>query len=182
VPWGLPQMGNFGQKRRGFGALPHHPSARQPRGAWAVAVFQRQGQGSAAAAPGIPGHGNLCPGQPKEPKTLPTPAVFSLPDKTPSFLPILAHRSGSPGAACSPSLLDHPPWEAGPGAGAVPEGCPRLSPSAAGDAGTRQRAGRRLRSLPATNTHPDSAALVCVVYPIPLGTGIGDRLRRKTHL
>lgn len=108
-------------------------------------VLQRQGQGSAAAAPDAPGHGNrispfrctAAPVQLKGLKTLPPSCrlPFSRPNNLISFhysssvmLPRPRSLSFPPGPSPSHS---HPPWEAGPGAGAVPERCPCPSPSVA---------------------------------------------------
>lgn len=107
-------MGIFGQKHQGFGALPHRPSAHQTDGAWTVVILQRQGQGSAAAAPGIPGHGNCvspflhtsAPMQPKALKTRPPILPSSLfQTEHPHFFP-----SSPIGHVPQTPLTLPPPW------------------------------------------------------------------------
>lgn len=177
-------MGKFGQKRRGFGALPHRSSDR-----WGLdgGGFAAPRPGLGCAAPHVPGHGNhlspflriAAPAQLKGLKMSRPPHPSSpFQTKQPHFFPssLIGRIAQTPLALPLPWTSSEPfsipRWDAGPGAAAVPRRRPRpqplcrtASPTLAGGTGTRgqgQRAhGCGLCSLPAARlqTHiPDSAA------------------------
>lgn len=156
VPWWLPQVGDFGQKQRVLVRFTIVPVLVRLTGLgwWQFCNLL----GTASAPFPLPQSLNGL-------KTLPPPTISSSPDKTTSFLSSLATLFAlpSPGPASSHA---HPPWEAGSGASAAPEGHPCPSPSAAhhppcqpGTRGHGQCA--RVCSSTTTDPHPRQCSPFC---------------------